>query len=449
MPDASPRRLSTWAATAMVVTNVVGVGIFLTPAAMMRSVGGLGPALLVWAVMGLLSVAGALCYAELTTRFPTAGGGYVFLREAFGPRAAFVYGWMSLLVTDPGITAALAIGFAQYLIAATGASTSLTTTVAVVSVCVFGALTLAGRGMGSALLRWTAAAKLTIVAILVAAGVLRSGAAAAAFSSSTKTAALGIDALAPAVIAAFFAFGGWWELGRMSEEVKTPRTSMPRALIGGVALVTLIYALITVAYALSTSGRIVGGSDETFVAEVGRALFGPEAGQALAVMVVVAVSGSLAATLLASPRMYLAMSRDKVFPGSWLRFDEHRGAAPGATLIQAALACVLVALGSFEEILGYFIPVTVLFLGLSAASLMFLPRPDDDERVFRTPWYPLPLVCFLLLIAVVLALFAAGRPKETLIGAGIALIGVPASFLVIGRQRRDDVQPRRARRDRS
>ena len=137
--------------------------------------------------------------------------------------------------------------------------------------------------------------------------------------------------------------------------------------------------------------------------------------------------------------MYRAMSRDRVFPGSWLRFDEHRGAAPGATLIQVALACVLIALGSFEEILGYFIPVTVLFLGLSAASLMFLPRPDDDERVFRTPWYPLPLVGFLLLIAVVLALFAAGRPKETLIGAGIALIGVPASFLVIGRQRRDDV----------
>jgi APA family basic amino acid/polyamine antiporter len=343
------------------------------------------------------------------------------------------------LVTDPGITAALAIGFAQYLITATGASASLTTTVAVASVCVFGALTLAGRGAGSVLLRWTAAAKLTIVAILVGAGVLRSGGAAAAFASSTKSAALGIDALAPAVIAAFFAFGGWWELGRLSEEVNTPRTSMPRALIGGVALVTLIYALITVAYALSTSGRIAGGSDETFVAEVGRALFGPEAGQALAMMVVVAVSGSLAATLLASPRMYLAMSRDRVFPGSWLRFDEERGAAPGATLIQVALACVLIALGSFEQILGYFVPVTVFFLGLSAAALIRLPRPRDDGRVFRTPLYPLPLVLFLLLIGVVLVLFAAGRPRATFIGAAIALIGVPASFLVIGRPRCDAV----------
>jgi len=416
----------------MVVTNVVGVGIFLTPAAMMRSVGGLGPALLVWAVVGLLSVAGALCYAELTTRFPTAGGGYVFLREAFGSRAAFVYGWMSLLVTDPGITAALAIGLAQYLLAATGSSIPLTP-VAVAAVCAFGALTLAGRGASSRILRWTAAAKLTIVAILVGAGILRSGSAAASLADSTQTAAIGMDTLAPAVIAAFFAFGGWWELGRMSEEVEAPRRAMPRALIGGVAIVTVIYALITMAYALSTSGRIAGGSDEAFVADVGRALFGPRAGQALAVIVVVAVCGSLAATLFASPRMYLAMSRDKVFPGSWLRFDEERGAAPGATLIQVGLACVLLALGTFEQILGYFVPVTVFFLGLSAAALFRLPRPGDDEKVFRTPWYPLPLLLFLLLIGVVLVLFAAGRPRATFIGAAIALAGVPASFLVIRR----------------
>jgi APA family basic amino acid/polyamine antiporter len=339
---------------------------------------------------------------------------------------------MSLLVTDPGITAALAIGLAQYLLAATGSSIPLTP-VAVAAVCAFGALTLAGRGASSRILRWTAAAKLTIVAILVGAGILRSGSAAASLADSTQTAAIGMDTLAPAVIAAFFAFGGWWELGRMSEEVEAPRRAMPRALIGGVAIVTVIYALITMAYALSTSGRIAGGSDEAFVADVGRALFGPRAGQALAVIVVVAVCGSLAATLFASPRMYLAMSRDKVFPGSWLRFDEERGAAPGATLIQVGLACVLLALGTFEQILGYFVPVTVFFLGLSAAALFRLPRPGDDEKVFRTPWYPLPLLLFLLLIGVVLVLFAAGRPRATFIGAAIALAGVPASFLVIRR----------------
>ena len=413
----------------MVVTQVVGVGIFLTPAAMMRAVGGLGPALLVWAVVGLLSLAGALCYAELTTRFPQAGGGYVFLREAFGSRVAFVSGWMSLLVTDPGITAALSIGLARYLLATVAGPASVTTGVAIAAVCAFGLLTLAGRGASSAILRWTAAAKLTIVAVLVVMGALRSGTAVASMTTA-GTAPIGPEALAAATVAAFFAFGGWWELGRMSEEVDRPRRTMPRALIGGVAIVTAVYALITVAYALGTSGRIGGASDDAFVVDVGRALFGPAAAQVLAAMVVVAVSGSLAATLLAAPRMYVAMARDGLFPGSWLRFDEPRGVAPGATLIQAGLACILIALGTFEQILGYFVPVTIFFLGLSAAALVRLPRPGADAGVFLAPLYPLPLVLFLSLIVVVLMLFAVGQPRETLIGAAIAALGVPASFLV-------------------
>jgi APA family basic amino acid/polyamine antiporter len=414
----------------MVVTQVIGVGIFLTPAAMMRASGGLPPALLIWAVMGALSIAGALCYAELTTRFPQAGGGYVFLREAFGSRTAFVFGWMSLLVTDPGITAALAIGFAQYLVATIDAPTSLTTVVALVTVCAFGLLTLGGRGASSAILRSTAIAKLTIVAILVSMGVLRSGSVVATFTE-TGASTVCIEALAGSIIAAFFAFGGWWELGRMSEEVETPRRTMPRALIGGVSIVTAVYALVTVAYALGASGRIAGSSDDVFVAEVGRALFGPTAGRLLAGMVVVAVAGSLAATFLAAPRMYLAMSRDGLFPGRWLRFDEQRGAAPGATLFQTGLACLLIALGSFDQILGYFVPVTVFFLGLSAAALFRLPRPAD-ERVFRAPLHPLPLVLFMCLIVVVLILFVAGRPRETLTGALIAALGLPASLLAPG-----------------
>src|SRR5215510_16062815 len=129
--EKASRRLGTWAATAMVVSQVVGVGIFLTPATMMRTVGSLPIALEVWALMGVLSAAGALCYAELTTRFPSAGGAYVFLREAFGARTAFVYGWMALLVMDPGITAALGIGLAQYFIAAIGGRTELVPAIAI------------------------------------------------------------------------------------------------------------------------------------------------------------------------------------------------------------------------------------------------------------------------------------------------------------------------------
>jgi basic amino acid/polyamine antiporter, APA family len=413
----------------MVVTQVIGVGIFLTPAAMMRAVGGLIPALMVWAAVGVLSIAGALCYAELATRFPTAGGAYVFLREAFGPRTAFVFGWMSLLVTDPGITAALAIGLSQYLLAAIGRPVAPPSLIAAAVVCIFALLTLAGRSASGAVLRWTAVAKLAIVAVLVGAGAARAGSAAGLAAATGAATDLRFGSLAGAVIAAFFAFGGWWELGRMSEEVESPRRTMPRALVGGVAIVTVVYALITIAYALSAPGR-VSVDDDAFVAQVGQALFGATAAQLLAAMVVVAVAGSLAATLLAAPRMYLAMSRDGVFPGRWVRFDAERGSASGATLIQAGLACLLIAVGTFDQILGYFMPVTIFFLGLSAAALLKLPRPADDGRVFRAPFHPLPVVFFLLLIVIVLMLVVTGQPRETLVGALIAAVGVPASFLV-------------------
>lgn len=415
---------------AMVVTQVVGVGIFLTPATMMRTVGGGGAALTIWVVMGALSIAGALCYAELTTRFPRAGGGYVFLREAFGGRSAFVFGWMGLLVTDPGITAALAIGFAQYLLSALGASPSLVPLVAVVTTIAFGLLTLAGIGASATILRWTAIAKLTIVAGLVGVAAVRFGGSAASVTTGEVP---GAEALAASVIAAFFAFGGWWELGRMSEEVESPRRTMPRALIGGLALVTAIYASVSMAYLLSAPAGI-GGSDEAFVAAIGAALFGDTAGRLLAVMVVVAVAGSLAATLLAAPRMYLAMARDGLFPARLARFDERRGTATMLTLIQVTLASLLILLGTFDQILGYFVPVTIFFLALSAAAILRLPRPPERDDVFRAPLHPLPILLFLLLITAVLVLFVIGQPMQTLLGGLVAVAGIPASFLVIPRR---------------
>ena len=417
----------------MVVTQVVGVGIFLTPATMMRTVGSTRAALVIWAVMGALSIAGAICYAELTTRFPKAGGGYIFLREGFGARTAFVFAWMALLVMDPGITAALGIGLAQYLLAAVGASPNLVPVVGVVTIVAFGLLTLAGIVASTAVLRWTAIAKLAIVAILVGAAAFRAGGGPSmATNVASGSGAIGMEALAASVVAAFFAFGGWWELGRMGEEVESPRRTMPRALIGGLVLVTAIYASVSIAYVLSAPGRIEG-TDEAFVDAIGTALFGDAAGRLLAAMVAVAVSGSLAATLLAAPRMDLAMARDGLFPVRLAQFDERRGASPALTLIQVFLASLLILLGSFDQILGYFVPVTVFFLGLSAAAVLRLPRPPADTNVFRMPLHPLPIVLFLLLIASVLALFVMGQPAQTLLGAAVAAAGVPISFLVIAR----------------
>ena len=417
----------------MVVSQVVGVGIFLTPATMMRTLGSARAALAMWAVMGTLSAAGALCYAELSTRFPKAGGSYVYLREAYGARSAFIYGWMALLVMDPGLTAALGIGFAQYLLATMGASPDLTAPVAVAAIVAFGLLTLIGIGTSARALQWTAVAKLSIVMILVGAALINLGNGEVVTQASAPM-PLTSSALAASLIAAFFAFGGWWELGRMGEEVESPRRTMPRALVGGLALVTAMYALVSVAYMLGTSGPI-SDSDETFVLRVGASLFGRTAGYLLSGMVVVAGAGSLAAVLLGSPRVYVAMARDGVFPERLARFNAFRGTVPASTIVQIVLACGLVLLGTFNDILGYFVPCAVFFLGLSATAVLILPRPDRAADVFRTPLHPLPIALFLVMVVAVLALFFTGQPRQTLLGALIVALGVPVSSLVASAKR--------------
>ncbi len=427
------RRLGIWPATAMIVTETIGVGILLTPAAMARTLGSPAWVMAVWLLVGGLSVAGALCYAELATRFPEAGGGYVFLREAFGPRIAFLYGWMSLLVMDPGLTAALAIGLAQYVLVAIGVTQSTTSTaslskvIAIGAIMLFGAISLQGLGAGTRVIRWTAIAKLSVVALLLTAGLF-----------ATRTGGVGssvtwpawmplVPAFGAATMAAFFAFGGWWDLGKMSAEVMNPRRTLPPALIGGVALVTITYMLVTLSFLrLAPAGS--AATDEAFVSAVGARLFGEAAGRLLAVIVVVAVAGSLAAVLLVAPRVYLAMARDGLLPSRLGRFDAQRGTARGATLVQIALSTILVLLGTFDTILGYFVPAAVFFLGLSAAAILVLPRPPDDSRVFRTPGHPLPIFAFLLLVVGLLALFSLGRPLQTFLGAAVVTLGLPVSW---------------------
>src|SRR5688572_9635288 len=408
------RRLGVWAAVAMIVAEVMGVGIFLTPAGMVRTLGSASLVLGVWALMGLLSVVGALVYAELGTRYPEAGGGFVFLREAFGERCAFVYGWMSLLVMDPGLTAALGVGLAQYLLALFGGPTALVPVIAIAAIVAMSTISMLGMETSGRVLRWTATAKLLVVGVLIAAVLVRGNAGGAATAIGGVSPSFQV--LGGALMGAFFAFGGWWDLGKMSEEIVEPRRTLPLALVGGIAVVTLVYAGLSVAFIHVLGGR-VPATDESFVVALGSALFGGGAARLLAAAVVVAVAGSLAAVLLGAPRVYLAMARSGLFPARLVRFHPQRQAAPLATLIQVSLACLLVLLGTFDQILGYFVPAAIFFLGLSAAAILVLPRGRDDASVFRAPLHPLPIVVFLALVIVIVALFAMARPLQTLIGA--------------------------------
>ena len=302
-------------------------------------------------------------------------------------------------------------------------------------ILVLATITTLGIESSARVMRWTAVAKLATIALLIIAVLVRGNAG----DVSTSAAPAGIPsfpALAGALMGAFFAFGGWWDLGKMNEEIVDPRRTLPVALVGGVVVVTLVYAGLSVAFMRAMHGQ-AHPTDEAFVASLGSALFGAGAAKALAGAVVVAVAGSLSAVLLGAPRVYLAMARSGVFPGSLVRFDPRRQSAPRATLIQVSLACLLVMLGSFEQILGYFVPAAVFFLGLSAAAILFLPRPPAAPGIFRAPWHPLPIIVFLVLVVIMVVLFAVGRPVQTLIGAVVVGLGIPISFFV---------QPQRASR---
>lgn len=232
---------------------------------------------------------------------------------------------------------------------------------------------------------------------------------------------------------AFFAFGGWWDLGKMSEEIVDPKRTLPVALVGGIVVVTVVYAGLSVAFM-----RVLGGAapatDDAFVVALGSALFGSAAGRLLAAAVVIAVAGSLAAVLLGAPRVYLAMARAGLFPSALVRFHPQRQSAPLATLVQVVLACLLVTLGTFDQILGYFVPAAVFFLGLSAAAILVVPRPSDAPDVFRAPAHPLPIVVFLVLVAAIVVLFAVARPLQTLTSAIVIGLGIPVGWLIIRRR---------------
>ncbi len=232
-----PRHLGVAAVTALVIGEVIAIGIFLTPATMAQTVGSPLWLLVVWLLMGAMALSGALCYGALAARYPEAGGGYVYLRETYGPLVAFLYGWKCLLVMDPGITAALAVGLAGYVGYAFGFSGAVLKAVAVGAILSLAALSL---------VQWLTALKLGALG-LIAILALALGAGSWSHFVPFVAQRAGSDplpgALAPALVGAFFAFGGWWEIAKLGGEARDPARTLPRALALGVAGVTVVYIL--------------------------------------------------------------------------------------------------------------------------------------------------------------------------------------------------------------
>jgi len=426
-PDALSRQLGLASVTALVIGEVIGVGIFLTPASMAHSLGSPFWLLVVWLVMGAMALSGALCYGELAARFPEAGGGYVYLRRAYGPAVAFLYGWKCLLVMDPGITAALAVGLASYAGYVVPLSPAGLKAVAVGSIWALATVSIAGVRLGAGLMQWLTALKLGALGLVAAlALVLRLGdwSNFVPFVPQRPGADPLPGALAPGLVGAFFAFGGWWEIAKLAGEARDPARTLPRALAIGVAAVTAVYLLTSAVFVyLVPLERVTSG--EAFAAQAGQVLFGPAGGRVFASIVVVAVLGSLLALLMALPRVYYAMARDGMFLKGVAAVHPRFGTPARAIVLQAGLASLLVMLGTFTQILAYFVFVTVLFVALTVAGLFTLRRGEAAEPAYRTPGYPVTPAIFLGLVAVLLVLLAGHNPKEAALGAGIVGLGLP------------------------
>lgn len=422
------RQLGLASATAAVAGESIAVGIFLTPAGMAKSLGSPFWLFLVWIAVGILTVCGALCYGELAARFPRDGGIYVYLYETSGRRVAFLYGWMCLLVLDPGLTAALAVGLASYIAYIFPASTLAIKFIAIGVIWALCVLNMLSIRVSAGFLRWTTWLKLAVLGLLVLwAFVWHLG----SWSNfvpfiAQRSGSLSLGpALGAAMVGAFFSFGGWWDVSKIAGEVRDPGRNLPRAMLLGVLVVTAIYILVSAAFLYVVPlGRVT--SDQTFVAQAGARLFGRAGGVVFAAIVVVCVLSSLAALIMSAPRVYYAMAQDGLFLRAVARTHPRFGSPANAIFIQGLVASVLVSLGSFQQIISYFIFVAVVFLTLTGAGLFIVrSRGHNTAPAFLTPAYPFPLAVFLILMSLLLALLALHSPQEALLGTIVVLAGLP------------------------
>ena len=431
-------RLGLATATALVIGEVIGVGIFLVPAGMARSLGSPGWLMVVWLTMGAGAIGGALCYGALAARYPQAGGSYVYLKEAYGPRMAFLYGWLSLFVTDPGLTAMLATGLTDYVKYLVPLSTWEQRGVAVTAIMILAALNMWGVSLGSWTLRVLVALKLGLLCFLVVWG-LAGGQGDWSNLIPFWVQRPGADALLPALgfgfVGAFVAFAGWWDVSKLAGEIRDPERNLPRALIMGVSIVTVVYVAVSVVFLYLVPPDRIASDDTAFAALAGEALLGRAGGVCFTFIVIVSVAGSLAAVLMAFPRVYYAMARDGLFFASVAAVDPRRGTPTRSIAIQAVLGSALALSGTFDEILNYFMVPTMVFVALTVGAVFLLRRSSASAPALRTPGFPISPLLFLIPIVALIAMRILRDPKQTSIGLLILLVGVPVSRSVMARRR--------------
>ncbi|MGQ0561480.1 MAG: APC family permease [Gemmatimonadota bacterium] len=424
-----PRRIGLWSAVAVLVGSTIGSGIFRVPSTVAADVGSLGGIALIWILGALVALFGALTLAELAAIFPRSGGIYVFLREAYGPLPAFLFGWTELLVIRPSALGAIAMIFARYAAALFGLPAESVRWLAIAAIVLLALANVRSVVFASAIVNVTTAAK-----IVALAGVALI---AFAFGNPAQGALVEPFAFAPnswggfgvALIAVLWAYDGWADLTFVAGEVKDPERTMPRALLLGTGLVVLLYLLVNLAYLYVLPTADMAGS-EIVAADAARRIFGAVGASVIAALVMLSAFGALTGSTLTGPRILYAMADDGLFfrPIAWV----HRKYQTPYTaiLLTSGLGVGYVSIRGFERLAGDFILGIWPFYALAVGAVFILRRRRPElERPYRTAGYPLVPIVFLLASVLLLGNSLIEQPSSTLLDFGIILIGIPVYMI--------------------
>ena len=441
--DRLPRRLGLWSAVAVVIGSTIGSGIFRTPATIAQRVDDVPLFLLSWVLGGAVTLCGALTYAELAAMFPRSGGIYVFIREAFGPLPAFLFGWGELLIIRPGAYGAISITSSAYTLRVLGldpAAPALTLAgqtvraeqlLAAVFVGVVAVVNYVGIHRAAILQNVSTALKVGALVALVLLGFLLGGGPGglAPGPMLAQRASVGLSPFLLAMVAILWAYDGWGDLAFVGGEVKNPERNLPRAMFIGTGSVVALYLAANLVYLHLIPVQQMKGA-ELVAADVARMLMGPAGLVAVSAAVAVSTFGTLNGSMMTAPRIFFAMAEDGVFPKAIARVDPRTGAPTGAIVLAGCLGALFVLVRKFTELADQFIIGIWPFYALAVAAVFVLRRrvPAVAGR-YRTWGYPVVPALFLLGALFILGNYLVSEPVLFWLDVGVILLGIPAYVL--------------------
>lgn len=417
------RRLGLFDATMIVMGGIIGAGIFVNPSVVARQVHTASLTLGAWIVGGAIALVGAFVYAELAARRPNVGGQYAYLRDAYHPIVAFLYGWTLLLVVQTGGMAGAAIVFGRYFRELTGLGIS-EQLVAAATLAILTAINCLGVRAGSNVQNALMVIKLAAIAMLVGVGLFASPPAIANFQVMPSVVSGGMIGLAAAMVPVLFAYGGWQTASFVAGEMREPKRDLPRGLLIGVIGVIVVYLTVTFV-CIHVLGVEALAQTTTPASEVMRRALGERGARLIALGIAISTVGFLSQSILTAPRVYYAMARDGVFFRAVGTLDPRSRAPVVAIVLQGVCAAVIAMTGKYDQILNYVVSIDVLFFGLTGASLIIFRRREPlPEGATAVPLHPISTGLFVLACWAISLATIIQYPANAGIGVGILLVGV-------------------------